>query len=447
MKLLPLLLLASLLNLLTVPARAIDQDLGRFMIAKQQQIRDLAETLTNKVPAIVWRFYDAVRVDDWETATNLALRINQASHRYSQSTNDDAMTPALGTVLWPPISESYGTYEQFHDWNNRWLHRYGSEIIKSIPPGSIYFGGTDPGRFVISALCESQVAGKPFYTLTQNQLADLTYLEYLRAMYGKKIHIPTDEDSQKAFEDYVADADRRDKLGQLKPGETIHREQGKIQVSGQVAVMEINGLLVKKIFDDNPSPEFFVEESFPLDWMYPYLSPHGLIFQLNREPVKELTIADVARDQDYWKKLTTEMLGGWLDDKTSLKDVCDFAEKHAFDKHLETYPGDKAFAESPQTRKSFSKLRSSLAGLYAWRAQQTKDHDERDRLNQAADLAFRQSYALCPYSPEAVYRYINLLLARQRTDDAILIAKTSVHLEPDDENFKTLLKQLMQYGK
>jgi len=32
-----------------------------------------------------------------------------------------------------------------------------------------------------------------------------------------------------------------------------------VQVSGQVAVMNINGLLTKVIFDRNPKNEFFVE--------------------------------------------------------------------------------------------------------------------------------------------------------------------------------------------
>ena len=48
--------------------------------------------------------------------------------------------------------------------------------------------------------------------------------------------------------------------------------------------MAINGLLAKIMFDKNPDREFYIEESFPLDWMYPYLEPHGLIFKINRQP-------------------------------------------------------------------------------------------------------------------------------------------------------------------
>ena len=440
-------LIAVLLCLLSRESKAIDTDLGRFSSAKQQQIRALAETITNKVPALVWRFFDAVRVDDWETATNLAGRINAASHRYSATTNDETITSALATLIWPPISESYGAYEQFHDWNNRWLHRFGREIIGSIPAGSIYFGGTDAGRFVISALSESQVDGQPFFTLTQNQLADQTYLDYLRVMYGKKIHVPTVLDAQKAFEEYTTDLARRRKLGQLKPGEDVRMVNGRVEISGQVAVMQINALLVKKIFDDNPGREVFIEESYPLDWMYPYLTPHGLIFQLNRQPLAEISGKAVAADQAYWKKLTDEMLGGWLDEKTALKDVCDFADKYGLGKHLDDYKGDKSFAENADTRKCFSKLRTSIAGLYAWRAEHAQTADERSRMYLAADLAFRQGYAICPYSPEAIYRYVNLLLGRKRTDDAVLIAKTSLHLDPDNQQLKDLLSQLVEYQR
>ena len=83
-------------------------------------------------------------------------------------------------------------------------------IIRSIPAGSLYFGGTDPGRCLPTAFVKSQADADPFFILTQNALADRTYLEYLRAMYGGKIYLPTAEDLEKCFEDYLADAwDRR----------------------------------------------------------------------------------------------------------------------------------------------------------------------------------------------------------------------------------------------
>lgn len=438
-------LVPALLCLTAGRVHAIDPALGRFSSAKQAQIRGLAETITNRVPPVVWRFFDAVRVDDWETASNLAMRINAASHRYTYSTNDENLSPALGTLIWPPISESYGAYEEFHAWNNRWLHRFGSDVISSIPPGSVYFGGTDPGRFVISVLCDSQVDGKPFFTLTQNQLADSTYLDYVRAMYGAKLTIPTPDEVQQSFSDYAADAERRRKTGQLQPGEDVATVDGRLQIRGQVSVMAINGRLAKLVFDDNPQRGFFVEESFPLDWMYPYLSPHGLIFQLNRDTKPEISPEETAKDQAYWQKITDEALGKWLTNGTPLRAVCDFADKYGAGGHLEDYPGDKDFAGNTQARKCYSKLRSSQAGMYAWRAQNADSNDERKRMNDAADLAFRQSYAIYPSSPEAIYRYLNFLNTQQRVDDGILILKTSLHLDPDNEILKSTLDKLLNY--
>ena len=125
-------------------------------------------------------------------------------------------------------------------------------------------------------------------------------------MYGDKIYIPTDEDFGKSFSGLHGRMSSKAacKSNQLKPGEDVKRgfTSGRMQVSGQVAVMEINGLLAKTIFDKNPNHEFYVEESFPLDWMYPYLEPHGLIMKINRQPLSELSNEIIQRDRDYWTK-------------------------------------------------------------------------------------------------------------------------------------------------
>ena len=41
---------------------------------------------------------------------------------------------------------------------------FGRDIIASIPLGSIYFSGSDPGRFIVSAMCHSQIDGDPGVT-------------------------------------------------------------------------------------------------------------------------------------------------------------------------------------------------------------------------------------------------------------------------------------------
>lgn len=425
---------------LAIEARALDIDLARFTDAKAAQARELARALTNTVPSMVWSFFDAVRVDDWQTATNLAFRIEKAGGRIY---HDDVAYPSLQTTLWMPVHETLGAYEQFHEWDHKWLHRFGNDVIGSIPPGSIYFGGTDPGRFIISALSESHRDGRPFFTLTQNQLADGRYLEFLRKMYGNRLFIPSADEARKTFEYYVTDADRRRKAGQLKPGENIRvSENGKVEVSGQVAVMEVSALLAKLIFEKNPTRQFYIEESFPLDWMYPHLSPHGLILALHSRPLAALPPAEVQKDQKFWKRWTGELIGDWIDEKTSVRDLCEFCDTVYLRKDLAGFKGDAAFAKSEAIQRTFSKLRTAIAGVYVWRAGQAKDEEEKNRMRNAADLALRQAFALCPYSPETVYHFCKLLEDQHRPDDAILVGQTCLRFDPENAYVRNLVRIL-----
>lgn len=425
-------------------ARALDRDLERFTGSKLAETQAAADALTNKVPSIVWSFFEAIRVDNWETATNLAQRLEIASGRYS-SGNHETLSPALQSAIWPSISEAIGAYEQFHDWDNKWLHRFGTNIIDSIPSGSIYFGGTDSGRFIISALVESQRDGRPFFVLTQNQLVDSGYLDYLRTVYGRKLHLPTTNDVQKAIDDYKEDARMRMQAGELRPGEDIHVDgDGHVTARGEISVMEINGLLAKLILERNPGHDCYIEQSYPLNWMYPQLSPHGLIMQLHRDPLPELDRKTVEKDMDYWKRLVRGAVGDGVNETNSIRDLCDFCEKIYLRKDLTGFKGDAAFVHNEWAEECFSKLRSSLAGLYVWRMEHARDSDEREGMRNAADAAFRQSFALCPYSPEAVYGYSKFLSELDRPDDAILIAQTCLRMGHHDteEYVRSLLRWL-----
>jgi hypothetical protein len=419
------------------PARALDPDLTRFTGAKLAEARIMAGAQTNKVPSFVWSFFDAVRVDDWQTATNLERRIDAASGRYATTEGPDTLSPALQSALWPSISEVIGAYREFHQWDNQWLHRFGADIIDSIPAGSIYFGGTDPGRFIISALVESQPNGRSFFILTQNQLVDAGYMDYLHARYGSKIYTPGTNDLREAFDTYGKDATERLKSGKLLPGEDFHLDrEGHGQARGAVSVMQVNGLLVKKILEKNPSRECYIEESYQLDWMYPQLSPHGPILQLHHEPLGELSVAEVQKDTAYWNRLVGDAVGNWLTDATSVRDICDFCGKTYLQKDFAGFKGDVAFAKNEEAQKTFSKLRTAIASVYAWRAEHAKNDDERAAMQKHADLAFRQAFVLCPYSPEVVYRYTKFLSDNRRLDDAIAIAETCERMHrPETEDY------------
>jgi len=427
--------------------------LKSFVAEKEAQARASAKADGKKMLPEFKSFFAAAQNGDYRAVTNLFDDFRKRSPQYDHPPGSKyAYDERLRGNQWQAVLETWGAFAAFGEGDEKYSADFGNDIIQSIPPGSIYFGGTDPGRFIVTALQKSHVKADPFFTLTQNALADSTYLKYLRGIYREKIYTPTDEDSQKCFADYVADAKQRLQNHQLKPGEDIKLDtNGLVQVSGQVAVMEINGLLVKTIFDKNTNREFYIEESFPLDWMYPYLEPHGLIMKINRQPLPALSEDVVSKDHDYWVKYVQPMIGDWLHDDTSVGEIAAFAKKTFGKQDFTSFTGDPRFIQNAYSHRMFSKLRTSIAGLYAWRLKQATDASEKERMAREADFAFRQAWALCPYSPEAVFRYVNFLLAQDRGADALLVAETAAQMPSmqgkDGEQLRNLIGQLQKFQK
>ena len=261
----------------------------------------------------------------------------------------------------------------------------------------------------------------------------------------REMYIASPEDSQKCFNEYLSDAQRRlqhdmqfpNEPHQIRPGEDVKVVDNKVTVAGQVAVMAINGLLTKVMFDHNPKNEFFVEESFPLDWMYPHLTPYGVIMKINREQLPTLPEEAMQKDHEFWKQYSKRLTGDIIDYNTPIKDIVAWIEKTYLRHDFTGFTGDRKFIHDDDGQKAFSKLRSSIGGIYAWRLQDAppsfrpKSDAEYQRILKEAEFTFRQAFAFCPYSPEAVFRYVNLLTRLpNRLDDALLIAETCLKLDP-----------------
>ena len=112
---------------------------------------------------------------------------------------------------------------------------------------AIFFGGTDPGRFVPTYMIYSAKVRPDIYLITQNALADNTYMNVMRDLYGEQIWIPTGKDSSNAFSQYINDV----KAGKISAGADVTTENGKVQIQGVAGVMQINALLCKQIFENN----------------------------------------------------------------------------------------------------------------------------------------------------------------------------------------------------
>jgi tetratricopeptide (TPR) repeat protein len=267
---------------------------------------------------------------------------------------------------------------------------------------AIFFGGTDPGRFVPTYMIYSAHYREDVYLITQNALADNTYMNVMRDLYGDRIWIPSQQDSNRAFQQYVEDV----REGRIPAGADVSFEGGRVSVQGVQGVMMINGILARYIFDKNKAKHaFYVEESYVIPWMYPYLTPHGLIMKINSEPVN-LTPENVKNDHDFWDWYTHRLMSN----PKFLRDVV--------------------------ARKTFSKLRSAIAGLYVAR----RNFGE-------AEYAFQQAITMYPLSPEANFRLADVYMQQFQFSKARMVIEAFLKEDPENDKVVDFLNQIKDTEK
>lgn len=305
----------------------------------------------------------------------------------------------------------------------------------SYPPemgtNAVFYGGTDPGRFVPTYMIYSAKVRRDVYLITQNALADNTYMNVMRDLYGDTIWIPSQQDSNYAFQQYVEGV----KSGTINAGADVNVRDGRVSVQGVQGVMQINGILARMIYEANKyqqAPDivhmiregrvdevrergidvieqngrayavrdFYVEESYVIPWMYPYLTPHGLIMKINHEEV-DITPDIIEKDRKFW----------------------DWYSKHLLD--------DPMFHRDVVAQKTFSKLRSAIAGLYAAR----QKWDE-------AEYAFQQAIDLYPLSPEANFRLADVYMRRGRFEQAHKLMSDFLLLDPGNDKVMGFVRQV-----
>jgi len=275
--------------------------------------------------------------------------------------------------------------------------------------------------------------------------------ELARSLAGvypdREIYIPTTADAQRCTQEYLADARRRLQLNQLEPGESIiELPDGRVQLVGQATVMVVNGLLTKVIFDQNPARKFYVEESLAIKWMYPYLTPFGIILNLNRQPPAEFTDDLLRRDHEFWTQYSERLIGNWITYDTPIRDIVAWIERVYQRRDFSGFKGDRKFIRDDQAQKAFSKLRSAIAGVYNYRLfTMAKPGPEQQRLLKETDFALRQAFAFCPYSLEAVARYVQFLANFRRFDDALLVAHTCLKLDPYNGQVLGIIKNIQAW--
>jgi len=364
---------------------------------RRELVHALAKRFNVNVSDDVERFFDAVEGGRWEEieAAFNALRGEHAS----QPRSDDLW------AIWRPIQETWGVAREAHNWPAQKLLDYGEDVLGSLRPGMIYVGGTDPGAFITTFLNETS-EGERHVVFTQNALASGPYLDHLNFLYGDRLATLTHDESKRLFEEYQADARKRlehdqqfpNEPKQVRPGENVSIVDGKVQVSGQVAVMAINEKLFQLFMEKNPDVSFAIEQSFPFNSTYAGATPMGPIMELRvQDEQNALTRERAAQSVDYWRTAAEKFNSG------------------------------PEATDSLFPRLAYAKMAAEQASLllehgYAAEAERT----------------LRLANEIGPGSPEPFFRLVNLLVTQGRLDDALVAAEAIHGNLPSPERLRTV---------
>ena len=297
---------------------------------------------------------------------------------------------------------------------------YGHDMLADLPKDSFVFGGTDPGRFVPTYMVFGESFEKykrdpdfdrrDLYIVTQNALADTFYNRYIRSHYtverpttfnwverllgrdktypGELLVLPHREDIMALFEVLM-------RKYQENPSATPNPQSDPVALNSAVAEWIF---LRNRDKNDGTPRHFYVEESFPMQWSYPYAIPHGLCYEINHDKMDALPPGTAEKDLAFW------------DD---------------YIKRLEAVPG---FKSDGLAHHSFAKLRNTGGNIYAYR-----------NMREAAERAYMQALHLWPGNTETTSNLVNLLTQEGRFQDAYNLMVESLPLDPNSKVLKRLL--------
>jgi tetratricopeptide (TPR) repeat protein len=392
------------------PEEIVANKLSQFARNRREVVYAISRRHNKAVPSEIERFFDALERGNWEEIEEQFKGLAKRSGQYEGSTH----SPELDE-FWPAVLEAYGAAQQAHIWPAQKLLDYGEAVLGSLRPGMVYVGGTDDGRFIPTFLNETS-GGEQHIVLTQNALADGRYLDYVNFLYGDRLAALTQEDKDRAFKEYTDDAQKRmlhdqqfpDEPKQIRPGEDVRMVDGKVQVSGAVAVMAINENLLRELMARNPELSFALQESYSFNSTYADAAPLGPIMELGvRDEQNALTPGRAAQAIDYWRNTTQELLA------------------------------DPQASQSETALKSFAHLVMAQANLFA----------DRNYPSQAEE-AYRLALRLSPAHTDAIIGLANLLSGAGRADEATQLLTDFAGKYPDQNSHLegVRVSQLRQTG-
>lgn len=310
-----------------------------------------------------------------------------------------------------PLWTNYGPASQRDHWFG-W--QFGHDMLKDLPKGSVVIGGTDPGRFVSTYMIfgESLQPGavkkdpafdrRDLYIITQNALGDPFYMEYLRDHYssarprvkngferwlGRKHTYP---------EPFLVLPSRKDVDQAVAAAATPDPVTGR-RLETVPGILPFSAVLHWIWNQNRGAHDFFVEESFALEWTYDYAIPHGLLYRMNKTKLEKLPEDAVKNDFAFW-----------ADYKKRLLD-------------------DPKFHADFDARRSFSKLRSTAGNIYRhW------------KMFPEAERAYKEALELWPCEGNSLNSLMLLQWDRGEFDEILKYYDQAAREDPRGQSWKDL---------
>ncbi len=341
--------------------------------------------------------------------------------------------PALFLSLLPLWNNFDGCSQAGH-----WFgYYYGADMMRDMDKNAVYIGGTDPGRFVptFMAFVESQQPDewkadwsvypelakkdgafdrRDVTVITQNALCDTYYAKYIRDQYDPRFQPKTwtpfekwlgrDKAYPAKGVTMVSEPELVDCWDEYKKWPDVAeriKKYGESYVTrpGTNDVFEINGIVLQTIFEKNKKDHtFYIEQSVPITWTYPYLEPWGLIFKFSNDPMKEIPQAMIDQDHKFWDAYCQKL----------------FSDPH--------------FRFDPHAMLTFAKLAFWHADLYRWRA-----------LPKEQEYWLKIAIRLCPQLQDGVHSLVDLYVDQARFDDAIALIQQAQLDDPRNDNYDRVL--------
>jgi hypothetical protein len=246
-------------------------------------------------------------------------------------------------------------------------------------------------------------------------LADWNFLAYLTNTYGTKIHLPEANLFTSVFQ---------------------NEQSSSAGASPATIVKRMNSALAWHIFDQNPRNEVFVHPYWIFDWMYPRVVPEGPLLKICRDPLPSLPPDSVKANRQYWSGICGKLIGDWISEATTPKEVCDFVEKVYLRHDLSDFKGDPGYVSDTRAQEQFAQFRFVTADLYHWRCVQATQLEEKYWMQNEGLVAYMQAFALGPRNSTVAYYFAEALALINYNDEALQILEICISLQPADSDLK-----------